>query len=294
MALSSMTGFARAGGTVDSFQWTMELKSVNGRTLELRARTPSGFDAVVEHIRGVMQKSLARGQCQLTLSVNRSDSAPRVSIDEEALTALLDRLARIPLPDCVGVATLDGLLAAPGIVRVDEGPDPAGEEAVTTALNAAGTDLVAALKETRRREGQALEEIILKQMDQLEELVRQADAHPARSPEAVREKLSKQIADLLGGSHSLDPDRLHQEAVLIAARADVREELDRLIAHIDAVRALTSSTTAVGRQLDFLAQECGREANTFCAKANDVSLSRIGLTIKGVVEQFREQVQNVE
>jgi uncharacterized protein (TIGR00255 family) len=191
---------------------------------------------------------------------------------------------------------VDGLLGIRGVVEVDDdAASGEGEEALHADLRAGATRLVAALTAARDAEGRALGSVIEGQLSDIERLTAAADEHPARRPEAVRAKLESQVAALLEASSAgLDPARLHQEAVLLAARADIREELDRLKAHVAAARELLSAKGAVGRRLDFLAQEMGREANTLCAKANDVSLSHLGLDLKAVVEQFREQVQNVE
>jgi uncharacterized protein (TIGR00255 family) len=192
--------------------------------------------------------------------------------------------------------SVDGLLAIRGVVDIDD--DAASEQseaALHADLRAGATRLVAALAAARGGEGQALNAVLDGQLAEMERLTAAADSHPARRPEAVRAKLESQIAALLDASSAaLDPARLHQEALLMASRADIREELDRLNAHVAAARELLSAPGAVGRRLDFLAQEFGREANTLTSKANDVSLSRIGLDLKSVVEQFREQVQNVE
>ena len=172
--------------------------------------------------------------------------------------------------------------------------DPGQDEALMADLRRGIAKLIEALKSARLKEGQALAVVLTQQLDLVSSLVGEAEASPARQPEAIRARLEAQIAELIDGKSALDPARLHQEAVLIAARADIREEIDRLRAHVDAARALLREGGGVGRRLDFLAQEFGREANTLCAKANDVSLSRIGLELKAVIEQFREQVQNVE
>ena len=290
-----MTGFARETGVTGSFQWAWEIKSVNGRGLDVRVRVPPGFDAIGEAARSEIQKAFSRGQCQLNLSMTRSATAPRVRINQDVLAGLADALESVKLPDGMRPPSVDGLLAIRGVVEID---DDAASEEIETALHAdlrAGAPrLVAALTAARRSEGQALHAVIEGQLAEIERLTAAADAHPARRPEAVRAKLESQIASLVDASSALDPARLHQEAVLMAARADIREELDRLNAHVGAARELMSAQGAVGRRLDFLAQEFGREANTLTSKANDVSLSRIGLDLKSVVEQFREQVQNVE
>ena len=289
-----MTGFARETGVTGSFQWAWEIKSVNGRGLDVRVRVPPGFDAIGEAARSEIQKAFSRGQCQLNLSITRSATAPRVRINQDVLSGLADALASVKLPDGMRPPSVDGLLAIRGVVEIDEDASDETETALHADLRAGATRLVAALTAARRAEGQALHAVIEGQLAEIERLTAAADAHPARRPEAVRAKLESQIASLADASSALDPARLHQEAVLMAARADIREELDRLSAHVGAARELMSAQGAVGRRLDFLAQEFGREANTLTSKANDVSLSRIGLDLKSVVEQFREQVQNVE
>lgn len=295
MAIASMTGFAREAGVTGSYQWAWELKTVNGRGLEIRVRTPSGFDAVGEEARGQVLKALTRGQGQLNLSLTRAASAPRLKINGPVLQSLLEALGTLSLPDNVKPASLDGLLAVRGVVEFEEETlDPAQDEALLVALREGVSRLAAALTSARLKEGLALAGVLNQQLDAVASLVDEAEANPARRPDAIRARLEAQIAELLEGKGSLDPARLHQEAVLIAARADIREELDRLRAHVEAARGLLKEGGAVGRRLDFLAQEFGREANTLCAKANDVSLSRIGLELKAVIEQFREQVQNVE
>ena len=295
MSIASMTGFAREAGVTGAYQWAWELKTVNGRGLEVRVRTPSGLDAVGEEARGQILKSLTRGQGQLNLSLSRASSAPKLRVNQDVLQSLLSALGDLKLPDNVNPASLDGLLAVRGVVELeDDAADPAQDEALVAALKAGVGALIEALKAARLKEGLALSGVLGQQLDVISRFVDEAEASPARQPDAVRARLEAQIAELVDGKSSLDPARLHQEAVLIAARADIREELDRLRAHVDSARELLQEGGPVGRRLDFLAQEFGREANTLCAKANDVSLSRIGLELKAVIEQFREQVQNVE
>jgi len=295
MAIASMTGFAREAGVTGSYQWAWELKTVNGRGLEVRVRTPSGLDGIGEEARALILKALTRGQGQLNLSLSKASSAPKLRVNQDVLQSLLSAIGSLTLPDNVKPASLDGLLSVRGVVELDEDAvDPGQDEALANALRAGIGNLIEALKAARLKEGQALTAVLGQQLDLISRLVDEAEACPARQPEAIRTRLEAQIAELLEGRGSLDPARLHQEAVLIAARADIREELDRLRAHVDAARGLLQEGGAVGRRLDFLAQEFGREANTLCAKANDVALSRIGLELKAVIEQFREQVQNVE
>ncbi|MCB8819836.1 YicC/YloC family endoribonuclease [Microvirga rosea] len=295
MSIASMTGFAREAGITGPYQWAWEIKTVNGRGLEVRVRTPAGLDAVGEEARNHILKALTRGQGQLNLSLSRASTAPKLRVNQEALQSLLAAIGDLPLPESVKPASLDGLLAVRGVVEVDEGSaEPGQDDVLLPALRSAIASLIEALKAARLQEGQSLAGILRQQLDLISSLVDQAEAAPARQPDAIRARLEAQIAQILEAGAALDPARLHQEAVLIAARADIREELDRLRAHVDAARSLIAEGGAVGRRLDFLAQEFGREANTLCAKANDVTLSRIGLELKAVIEQFREQVQNVE
>ncbi|QRE76010.1 YicC/YloC family endoribonuclease [Methylobacterium aquaticum] len=291
MSIASMTGFAREAGTTGPAHWAWELKSVNGRGLEVRVRVPTGLDAVGEEARALVQKRISRGTCHLTLTLLRTESAPRVRINEALLASLAEAVTRVPMPLGITLPSVDGLLGLRGVVEVEE--EAADDEALRRDLAAAALRLVEALVEVRRAEGRALDEIVGGQLATMADLVEAAEACPARRPEAVKARLAAQVASLMEVA-GFDPARLHQEAVLLATRADVREEIDRLRAHLAAARDLLATGGAVGRRLDFLAQELGREANTLCAKANDVSLSRIGLDLKAVVEQFREQVQNVE
>jgi uncharacterized protein (TIGR00255 family) len=295
MSIASMTGFAREAGVTGSYQWAWELKTVNGRGLEVRVRTPSGLDAVGEEARGKILKALTRGQGQLNLSLSKASATPKLRVNQDVLQSLLSAIGDLSLPDNVKPASLDGLLSVRGVVELDDdAADPSQDEGLVETLRAGIGALITSLKAARLKEGQALAAVLGQQLDVVSRLVDEAEAAPARQPDAIRTRLEAQIAELLDGKANLDPARLHQEAVLIAARADIREELDRLRAHVDAARGLLQEGGSVGRRLDFLAQEFGREANTLCAKANDVSLSRIGLELKAVIEQFREQVQNVE
>lgn len=289
--IASMTGFARAAGTTGAVQWAWEVRSVNGRGLDVRIRVPAGYDGLGETARTALQKTLSRGQCQLTLTLTKPEQAARVRINESLLASLAQAVARVPVPEGVAPATMDGLLGVRGVIEVE---DEAGAETETFARDLAEgvVRVVADLVEARRAEGRQLAEVVTAQVDRIAALTQAAEDNPARKPEAVRARLAAAI-EALGGTN-LDPDRLHQEAMLLAGKADVREELDRLHAHVASARELLAAGGAIGRRLDFLAQEFGREANTLCAKANDISLSRIGLDLKAVVEQFREQVQNIE
>jgi uncharacterized protein (TIGR00255 family) len=267
---------------------------VNGRSLEVRLRAPPGLDGLAEAARKLVLAGLSRGQCQLTLTLARAEAATGVRVNRAALESLIAALAGLELPANVRPASLDGLLAVRGIVEIDEDSREAFDEALHGDMLAGAGRLVAGLQAARAEEGQALATILAGQLDAILALVQAAEGSPGRSTEAVKARLREQVQALLDAAGALDADRLHQEAALLASRADVQEELDRLRAHVAAARDLLQAEGAVGRRLDFLAQEFGRETNTLCSKANDVALSRIGLDLKAVVEQFREQVQNVE
>jgi len=296
MALSSMTGFARSGGTSGTYQWAWELKSVNGKGLDIRLRLPAGWDAVDAAVRSRAASRLSRGSINATLTVTREGVQPIVQVNEAVLTAVLGKLD--DLSKRVNNAEpprLDGILGIKGIVEVvdaDESEEDrrAAERAAIKGFDQALTEL----HDMRRHEGDALATVLGERLKEIATLAARAEAAPGRKPEAIRQKLAEQVQALLDTSTRFDADRLHQEAILLATKSDVREELDRLNAHVSQARRLIADGGAIGRKLDFLAQEFNREANTLCAKANDVELTNIGLELKSVVEQFREQVQNLE
>ena len=287
-----MTGFAQVRGLVGESRWGWDLKTVNAKGLDLRLRVPPGFDRLEIEARRAIAARLVRGTCQATLTLAREASAPTVRLNLELLATLARALGAFDRPPDVGPATLDGLLSIRGVVEADERA-PAGTEALAAACLAGLGDALDALVAMRESEGAALERVLRERLERIGALTSQADAAPQRSPAFVREKLARTIAEL-AERHALDPDRLHQEALILAAKADVREELDRLATHVVAARGLLDGGGAVGRRLDFLAQELGREASTYCAKANDAALTAIGLELRVEIEQFREQVQNIE
>ncbi len=294
MSIASMTGFARRDGSVAGYRYAWEIRSVNGRGLDLRIRVPAGWDGVEAKARAKAGGALGRGNVTAGLQLSREGSASTFRIDTALLDALVATAARYATAEGIRPASVGDLLSVKGVVEVvesvpDEEERQATEAALADAFAATLEDFVAA----RRQEGKALAAILGNQVDEIEQLVREAEALPARTPEAIRARLEDQLAVLVA-REDLDPARLHQEAALIATRADVREEIDRLKAHIAQARALLSSPQAVGRRLDFLAQEFNRETNTLCSKSNDTALTRIGLSLKAVVDQFKEQVQNVE
>ncbi len=294
-ALSSMTGFARGHGVSGPYAWAWEIKSVNGKGLDLRLRMPPGWDAIEVPVRARAAQSLARGSVQANLTIERSGAAPVVRINAAVLDAVLATMKQLAPKVEASPPTLDGLLALKGVIEVSESEEREDERRAAEAEVTAGFGkVIDALGEMRRHEGAALGRVLSARLDEIATLAERADKSPARQPEAIRARLAEQVATLLDQSERFDSDRLHQEAIMLASKADVREELDRLAAHVAQARHLIGQGGAIGRRLDFLAQEFNREANTLCAKANDIELTNIGLELKVAVEQFREQVQNVE
>jgi uncharacterized protein (TIGR00255 family) len=290
-----MTGFARATGAEGAWRWTVELKCVNAKGLDLRLRLPPAFDRIEAEAKARIGKALARGTCFATISAQRQGAGVTARVDTELLAQIAAAAREAAAKFGLAPATLDGLLAVRGVVETFESVD---EEAAMATICAAvlGSldEAVAALTEARRAEGAALHAVLIERVDAIAALTRAADDNPARKPEAVRARLAQSVAALLESGRGFDENRLHQEAILLAGKADIREELDRLYAHVAAARTLLAEGGPVGRRLDFLAQEFGREANTLCAKANDASLTRQGLELRVQIEQLREQVQNIE
>jgi uncharacterized protein (TIGR00255 family) len=295
MMLSSMTGFARGHGVSGPYAWAWEIKSVNGKGLDVRLRLPPGWDAIEAPVRARAAERLARGSLQATLTVERSGVVPVVRINAPVLDAILTTLRELAPRIEASPPSLDGLLSLKGVMDVSDLAENEDERRnAETAAIAGFAEAIAALSEMRQREGAVLARILKSRLGEIAALVGRAENAPGRRVEAIRARLAEQVATLLAQSDRFDPDRLHQEAILLATKADVREELDRLAAHLAQARQLIDGGGAVGRRLDFLAQEFNREANTLCAKASDVELTNIGLELKAAVEQFREQVQNVE
>ncbi|HEY1362750.1 MAG TPA: YicC/YloC family endoribonuclease [Xanthobacteraceae bacterium] len=295
MALSSMTGFARAHGASGSYGWAWELKSVNGKGLDLRLRLPVGWDAVEGAVRASAARALVRGTVYGTLTVERQGVAPVVRVNEPVLDAVLATIKALAGKVRAAEPRLDGILSLKGVIEVVDADEREEDRRAAEASVIAGFETtLGELAAMRRREGEALGRTLAQRVQEIAALSGRAEAAPGRRPEAIKARIAEQITMLLDASSRFDTDRLHQEAILVASRADIREELDRLASHVAQARQLVSQGGAVGRRLDFLAQELNREANTLCAKSNDVELTNIGMELKAVVEQFREQVQNLE
>jgi uncharacterized protein (TIGR00255 family) len=295
MALSSMTGFARSHGASGPYAFEWELKSVNAKGFDLRMRLPPGWDELELFAKKRAGEVLTRGTVYANLTVRRSNPLSVVRINEEVLASIV-KVAGVLAGKIDAVApSIDGLLGIKGVIEVvepetNEDEDNAAKAAAGAAFDQALLDLI----EMRQREGVTLGQILFQRMDEMERLTKKAEAAPGRKAEAIKARLVEQIAALLEASDRFDADRLNQEALLIAAKADIREELDRIASHISQVREMIAKGGPIGRRLDFLAQEFNREVNTCCSKSNDLELTNTGLAMKNVVEQFREQVQNLE
>ena len=295
MALSSMTGFARSHGASGPYAFEWELKSVNAKGFDLRLRLPQGWDELDAHAKKRAGELLARGTVYANLNVKRANATSTIRINEDVLAAVVKVASELAGKIDAVAPSVDGLLAIKGVIEVvepesNEDEDKAAKAAAARAFDEALDDLV----RMRRREGTSLGQILSQRLDEIEVLAKKAEAAPGRKPEAVRARLAEQVAALLETTDRFDADRLTQEALLIAAKADIREELDRIASHLSQARELIGKGGSIGRRLDFLAQEFHREVNTTCSKSNDLELTNTGLEMKSVVEQFREQVQNLE
>lgn len=296
MTFASMTGFAESTGSHEGLRWRWEAKSVNGRSLDLRLRTPPGYDGLEAPARRLAGERFLRGAFQISLSVEQPETARGLSVDAAALASAVRIAREVAAETGLAPARVDGLLALKGVIVADEVAAPLDpvarahrDAAILESLAGAFDRLV----KERCSEGAKLAALMTAQMDETEKLVGEAGRLAAAQPAALKARLDAQLKELLDGG-SVSEDRLAQEVALLAVKADVREELDRLAAHVQDARALIRDGKGVGRKLDFLAQEFNREANTLCSKSSDIALTRTGLALKAVIDQFREQSQNVE
>lgn len=291
-----MTGFSRSAGRLDACAWTWEIKSVNGKGLDIRARLGGGFDELDSRVKAIVSRRFSRGNIAANLTFEWTTPRTRLVLN----TALLDDVSG--LIDTLRTqfaelrpASADGLLALKGLIETHEDQMDADfrasvAEGILTSLQ----EGISKLAEMRTLEGESLATVLRAQLDDIERLCEEARAVEALQPERIRERLIRQVSALCADVGEIPADRLAQEAAILMTKADVREELDRLGAHLQGARALLREGGAIGRRLDFLCQEFNREVNTLCSKSSDVALTRIGLDMKAVIEQFREQVQNIE
>jgi len=293
VGVSSMTGFARVDGEAAGVSWVWEVKSVNGRSLDLRLRLPPGYDGLEAALRAELSRRMRRGSISANLTVNRL-APPTIRINRDMLSRVLALMNDLSAEVEAAPPRLDGLIALRGVIETVEDESDEVIEARRAALLDAWRLVLDRLVLARDEEGARLDAVLTTQLAELAELVAAASACAAAQPEALRARLQQSLAALGDLVPGMPQDRVAQELALLVSRGDIREELDRLRAHIAQAGALLHKGEGVGRQLDFLCQELNREANTLCSKSADIELTRIGLSLKVAVEQFREQVQNLE
>jgi uncharacterized protein (TIGR00255 family) len=299
LTLQSMTGFARSQGRAEcgaaSGKWVWELRSVNSKGLDIRFRLPPGFDAAENDFRRRINGRIGRGSIQASLQFERDEGDAGPSINEAALESVLEAIERIgkrlgsPPPAAEAILQIRGVLET-GETLADLGETELRSRLVAEGLEAALEDLCRA----RKGEGHAIATVLGGHVEAIARLVEMIEVDRSRSPAAIRERLQGQLALILDDMSRIDPQRLHQEAAILATKADLREEIDRLRTHVAAARQLLASSGPAGRKLDFLSQEFNRECNTICSKSNAASVTALGLEMKILIDQFREQVQNIE
>lgn len=295
MTIKSMTGFGRSEGAEGDVTWHWEVRTVNGRGLDIKIRMPSGYEELETRVRKLTSQKLKRGNCQINLQVKREQGAVQVQLNEDVFNQVLkaaeraSELAESAGPDLSALLNLRGVLET---VEVEESEEARRDR--MAAMQSSFEKAIETVLEARGREGGQLADIVREQVDKIAALTDQVAQLPSRTPKFIRERLKEQLKRIMDDEKSLDENRLYQEAALLAQKADVEEELKRLNAHVAEARTLIGSGAPVGRQLDFLAQEFNREANTLCSKSNDTDMTRLGLELKAVIEQMREQVQNIE
>ena len=288
-----MTGFARVEGAHGDWSWAVEARSVNGRNLETRFRGPPGYEGLERAAREGAQARFQRGQVNVGVQARRAEQGVNIRVNQALLDQYLEIARRQAATGAVTPPSADGLLGLRGVLEaVEEDADPEVHAALEAAMAADIGHALDALKAARQAEGAALLPVLNAQVDQIATLVGRAEAEATAQTEHIRERFSRRLNELLADTTAME-ERIVQEAAVLAVKADVREELDRLAAHIAAGRTLLGAA-GTGRRLDFLAQEFMREANTLCSKSATTALTAVGLELKAVIEQLREQIQNVE
>ena len=290
-----MTGFARGTGQDGSVAWAWEAKSVNGRGLDVRCRLPAGMDAIDPEIRRIAGELFARGSLNVSLQIEGGAGQTRLSVNRDALDQILDVCRELRQEVEAAPPSIESLLAIRGVVELAEEEEAPEARRQRDALILGGLrETLDALLVSRRDEGARIASVLADQLDEIAGLAEQAAENAALQPEALRARLIERVGAVIDATPALPEERLAQEVALLLVKSDGREEIDRLRAHVAAARELIEVGGAVGRRLDFLCQEFNREANTLCSKATDVELTRIGLDLKVVIDQLREQVQNLE
>ncbi|MCF8473666.1 MAG: YicC family protein [Emcibacter sp.] len=295
MTLSSMTGFAREAGAWNDYHWTWEIKSVNGRNLDVRFRMPIGLDAVEQAARKIIKDHIARGSINVNLQLSRDAASTAFKVNQEMLDILVEVAIDTSMRNHLPQPSLDALMGIRDVIQyIDKEED---EETILSRDKILLKSFDSSLKSfmnVRDTEGSALQIILNDILNDIEIFVKQAGELAKEMPEIIKKRYMDKVNALLDDKAGFDPDRIAQEVVLLATKADIKEEIDRLYAHIEAGRRYLKSDGQIGRKLDFLTQEFNREANTLCSKASDIRLTEIGLSLKTLIDQFREQVQNIE
>lgn len=299
MSLKSMTGYASQDGTLEleatTYKWTWDIRSVNGKSLDMRLRLPAALSELDQQVRRQLPKKLARGNIQAHLQLEIEKPNAVLALNEEMLEAVLSLSKKLSKEHDIAPISMDAILSTRGVIDANNNDEATEDKAALSDAVLANLDkALDSLVVSRSGEGAALHQILQDILNEVETLVIAARDAPERSAEVIKAKLDEQIKQLIEGEHDVSQERLYQEALMMAAKVDIKEEIDRLEAHIASARDLLASSEPVGRRLDFLAQEFNREANTVCSKANDIAITNIGLALKATIEQFREQVQNVE
>ena len=293
-AVISMTGFARAEASADGVQWVVEARSVNGKGRDLRCRLPQGLDGLEPAIRSAVETRITRGNVNVVINLHRTETAGTLRINRDLLDQVVALAREIAGPDAPP-PSIDTLLSVRGVIDSAEAQETEEQREVLEKAIAATVALaIDKLVTARTGEGAHLATVLANHLDEIERLTDAAAATACLQPQALRARLRQLVTALLEQVPALSEERLAQEAALLITKADIREELDRLHAHIAQARAMLADGGAIGRRLDFLGQAFNREANTLCSKSADVELTRIGMNLKAVIEQFREQVQNIE
>jgi len=295
MTLSSMTGFGRAEGHFENYSWVWEIRSVNGKGIDVRMRIPPGLDVFDQFVKLVLKKAFSRGNLNVSLQLQKEDSEAEINVNEQVLDKLIAVAKEAAIKHDLSMPSIDRLLSIRDVVEITDMDD--SEQKVKDrddALKSSFMDAARSLTQSRDDEGSATFDMLSNVLDEIESLLKQGEEIAAKQPDALKIKYQEKVAALFDNKRGLDQDRLAQEIVLLATKVDVKEETDRLNAHITSARTLLREKGPVGRKLDFLTQEFNREANTLCSKSSDITLTNIGLSLKTAIDQFREQVQNVE
>ncbi len=295
MTLNSMTGFARSDGTFGNVRWHWEIRSVNGKSMDVRCRLPHGYEQLEADLRKLFAKYILRGNCQASLNLKEEQGSSELIINEGALRTVVEAADKLVKEEGATAPSADGLLALKGVLDLSANADDdesvsARNAGILSSLELALQDLVT----MRKQEGDQLGRVFSEQLSDIEKLIAAIRQQVAGIGDLMRQRIARQVAQVIEASQSLDEDRLYQEAVILAAKADIPEELDRLDAHVVAAKAYLTAGGPMGRKLEFLIQEFNRETNTLCSKSPTREITALGLDMKAVIDQIREQVMNIE